>query len=95
MSAYVVGHITVKDADKWVEYRSRVPATLEPWGAEVVFRGCRAVVLDGEYRHTDTVVLRFPDKEAARNWHDSDAYQALVPLRKEAAEVELIGYDEE
>ena len=39
MTAYVIGHITVKDAEKWAEYRSRVPATLEPWRAEVVLRG--------------------------------------------------------
>ena len=31
--AYVVGHITVKNADKWAEYRSKVPQTLAPWGA--------------------------------------------------------------
>lgn len=23
MTAYVIGHITVKDADKWAEYRSQ------------------------------------------------------------------------
>jgi len=38
-NAYVVGHLTVKNADKWAEYRNRVPATLEPWRAELVFRG--------------------------------------------------------
>lgn len=31
-NAYLIGHLTVKDADKWAEYRSRVPATLAPWG---------------------------------------------------------------
>src|SRR5262245_4479081 len=35
VTAYVIGHITVKDAERWAEYRSRVPATLEPWRAEV------------------------------------------------------------
>ena len=38
-NAYVIGHITVKDANKWDVYRSRVPDTLAPWGAELVFRG--------------------------------------------------------
>ena len=36
-TAYVIGHITVKNAEKWAEYRNQVPATLEPWGAELVF----------------------------------------------------------
>jgi uncharacterized protein (DUF1330 family) len=34
--AYVVGHITVKNSEKWKEYRTRVPATLEPWGHQVI-----------------------------------------------------------
>lgn len=27
-SAYLIGHITVKNEEKWAEYRSQVPATL-------------------------------------------------------------------
>ena len=64
MSACVIGHITVKDADKWAQYRAQVPATLAPWGAELLFRGQRAAVLSGEHAHTDTVVIRFPDAAA-------------------------------
>mgnify|MGYP003515399154 CR=1 FL=1 len=43
----VIGHITVKDAAKWAEYRSQVPATLAPWDAELVFRGEKLAVLGG------------------------------------------------
>eukprot|EP01034_Spumella_vulgaris_P019084 gene19084-24389_t len=38
-AAYVIGHISVKDADQWAAYRSAVPATLAPWQAELVLRG--------------------------------------------------------
>jgi uncharacterized protein (DUF1330 family) len=31
MTAYVIGNITVKDPDKWAEYRRLVPETLVPW----------------------------------------------------------------
>lgn len=92
--AYVVGHITVKDSAKWDEYRQQVPDTLAPWGAELVFRGQKAQVLAGEHAHTDIVVIRFPDRAAADSWHASVAYQALVPLRRQAAEVVLLSYEE-
>lgn len=91
--AYVIGHITVKDAARWAEYRSRVPATLVPWGAELVFRGQRAAVLTGAHAHADVVVIRFPDAAAAAGWHASAAYQALIPLREQAAEVVLLAYE--
>ncbi len=93
-SAYIIGHITVKDTDKWTEYRNKVPSTLEPWGAKVVFRGKLLSVLSGSHGHTDTVVIRFPDSQALNNWHSSPQYQALIPLRQEAAEVELLAYEE-
>jgi uncharacterized protein (DUF1330 family) len=92
-SAYLIGHITIRDAVKWAEYRSRVPATLEPWGAELVFRGTRTTILAGEHPHPDVVVIRFPDQQAVAAWHASAAYQALIPLRQQAAEVVLLSYD--
>ncbi len=92
--AYVIGHITVKDATKWAEYRARVPATLAPWQAELLFRGERIAVLGGEHRHRDTVVIRFPSAEAVDGWFQSDAYQALIPLRLAAADIDLISFAE-
>jgi len=93
-SAYVIGHISVKDADIWAEYRDRVPATLAPWGAELMLRGRLAAVLAGEHAHTDTVVIRFPDREAVNAWYASAAYQSLIPLRERAAEMVLLAFEE-
>jgi uncharacterized protein (DUF1330 family) len=93
MSAYVIGHITVKDPQRWEEYREQVPATLAAWGAEVVLRGRRVAVLAGDHAHADTVVIRFPDANAVSAWHGSSEYQALIPLREEAAEMVLICYE--
>ena len=90
--AYLVGHITVKDADKWAMYRTQVPATLMPWGAEVVFRGTKATTFSGQLPHMDIVVIRFPDKQSIDR-HASDAYQALLPLRQQAADMLLVSYE--
>ncbi len=91
--AYLIGHITVKDEEKWSQYRSQVPATLAAFGAEVVFRGKCRLVLSGEHGYTDTVVLRFPDLAAIEGWYRSPAYQALIPIREQAADMVLIGYN--
>jgi uncharacterized protein (DUF1330 family) len=93
MTAYVIGHITVRDLEKWGEYRGKVPGTLAQWGGELVLRGRRVAVLSGEHLHTDTVVIRFPDAGAVAGWYGSPAYQALIPLREQAAEVMLISYE--
>jgi uncharacterized protein (DUF1330 family) len=91
--AFVIGHVTVKDPSKWAEYRAQVPATLVAWRGEVLLRGRRAAVLGGSHHHTDAVVLRFPDLAAAASWHGSAAYQALIPLRMQAADVDLVSFE--
>jgi len=95
MSYYVIGHIRVRDAARWADYRARVGATLASFGCELVMRGRVDAVLAGDWPGTDTVVLRFADAASARAWHDSSAYQALVPLREAGAEVVLVGYQGE
>lgn len=92
-NAYVIGHITVNDVEKWAEYRRQVPATLKPWGAELVLRGKLASILAGDHAHADTVVIRFPDIAAVNSWYASPAYQALIPLRESAAEIVLLAYE--
>jgi uncharacterized protein (DUF1330 family) len=93
-TACLIGHITVKDEALWAEYRSKVPATLTPWGGELLLRGKRVAVLAGEHSYTDVVVIRFPDQAALNGWHASAAYQALIPLRQQAADVVLLAYAE-
>jgi uncharacterized protein (DUF1330 family) len=94
MSAYVIGHIVVKDDTKWAEYRRQVPGTLDPWGARLVFRGSKTAVLCGEHPYNDTVVIRFPDQDSVNKWYHSAAYQSLIALRTDAADVTLISYEE-
>ena len=91
--AFVVGQMTVKHPEKWAQYRSQVLATLVPFGGELVFRGEQVQSFSGVNPHPDIVVIRFPSLGDAQGWHGSDAYQALIPLRQEAADVVLTTYE--
>ena len=91
--AYVVGQMTVKNEMKWAEYRGQVLATLKPFGGELVFRGHQVKALSGECPHADIVVIRFASLADADGWHNSAAYQALIPVREEAADVVLTTYE--
>ena len=91
--AYLVGNITVKNPQKWADYTRQVPATLVPWGAELVFRGKQVAAFAGENAHPDIVVIRFPDVASMNQWFASAAYQSLIALREQAADVVLVGYE--
>jgi uncharacterized protein (DUF1330 family) len=90
--AFVVGQMTVKQPEKWAQYRSQVLATLLPFGGELVFRGEQVQSFSGVNPHPNIVVIRFPSLDHAQDWHASAAYQALIPLRQAAADVVLTTY---
>lgn len=94
MSAYLIGHMTVKDPAQWALYVEGVRKSLLPFAAEVVFRGRLTSVLAGELPYPLTVVIRFADDAALQGWYRSEDYQALIPIRDRAADVVIASYDE-
>lgn len=93
VAAYAIGHITIKNSDKWVEYCKQVPATLSPWNAELLFRAKKLTTFSGEHSYDHVVVICFPDSASMEGWFKSGDYQRLIPLRDQAADVVLIAYE--
>ncbi len=83
MSAYVVVHGTVLNADKMQEYGADAGPTLATYGGELVSRG-PSEVLAGESSHQLMVVIKFPSRQNALDWYNSAEYQAVIPTRMEA-----------
>jgi uncharacterized protein (DUF1330 family) len=94
VAAYLIGTIRVSDAALWREYTRRVGATFEQHGGEVMGRGTKAIDLSGQAHGDRMVMARFADLAALQRWHDSPEYQALVPLRRKAADVVLAAYEQ-
>ena len=93
MAAYLIGHITIKDPVKWEKYVEGVQVSLAPFGAKILFRGKRFNVFTGEHPYHNTVVIEFSEPSAMQQWYSSENYQKLIPLRDQAADVVIIGFD--
>ena len=93
MPAFLIGHITIKDPLKWQKYVDGVRVSLEPFKAKIIFRGKRVTIFAGEHPYDHTVVVAFPDQSAIQQWYNSDDYQKLIPIRREAADVVIVSYD--
>ncbi len=94
MSAFVVGHIEIKDEEGFNSYAEKGLEIVASVGGEFVMRGELARVLNGKHERSTFVLLKFPDQEAVSKWYDSDAYQSLIPARNEAADITFLSYDE-
>ncbi len=93
MAAFLVGQITVKDDDLWQQYMDSVRDSLTPFDATVVFRGQRAAVLAGQNDYDLVVVIEFSELPVLQEWYQSDQYQAIIPLRDQAADMVITAYE--
>ncbi len=84
-NGYMIAQVDVHDTDTYREYAAKVPGTLVAYGGRILVRGGRIEPLEGDAPPQRTVVIEFPSLDHARDWYESDAYQALIPLRHAAA----------
>jgi len=94
MSAYLVVHLTAKDMGKLKDYAGQAYALIQAAGGERVVRAKVTEVLVGDHDHKVCAIFRFADGDTLRTWYHSDAYQALIPLRDEAADITFIVLEE-
>lgn len=93
MAALVIAQINQRDPNKMAAYAEAAAKTLAPYGGEILHRGRFDATLLGKAHPHGLGVLRFPDTHSARRWFVSPEYQAVAPLRDEAAEMTFVLYD--
>ena len=80
--AYVVGHATVTNPEKFAaEYSSKVEETIRAFGGQFLVRGGDISYREGEKLGDIDVILEFPDRKSAIAWEESKQYQAIVSGR--------------
>jgi uncharacterized protein (DUF1330 family) len=81
MPAYAIAHLwSLEMGPDIVEYVERIDATLAPFGGRFVVHGATADVREGSLAG-DVIAIEFADRADATAWYESDAYQAILPLR--------------
>jgi len=94
MAAYLISAYTVTgDEDAFAQYRQAGLPILQRYGAEVLVAEEDAPAREGKPAQ-HTVVVRFPSREAAEAFYESDAYQRVVHLRTDNSEGWLVICDE-
>lgn len=85
MSAYLVSSFTITNQDGYQAYLQKVGKTLMDHGAEVLVADYASEAMEGTPAPV-TVVIKFASKEAARGWHESPDYQAIIRHRLDSTE---------
>lgn len=85
---YWVVQVSVDDPEVYRRYREAVGAALAPYGGRFIVRAGQQEVTEGAARPR-TVVLEFPDYQAALDCYRSAHYQKVRAIRLTAAEADF------
>ena len=93
MTAYIIADVTVTDAEKMAQYREWSTKAMQEHGAEVLVRGGAFEVLEGPWTPSRLVLLKFPSREQAKAFYDSQTYTHARSLREGAGIMRMIVVD--
>jgi len=82
MRAYIIVDLTPTNPEKLQRYSAEASETIAAFGGQFLAKG-PIEALHGDMPHKMKAIIEFKDRETAKNWYDSAAYQKLVPLRDE------------
>ena len=85
MPVYVVAELTIEDRAEYARYEAGFMAIFQQYRGEVLAVDEQPSVLEGDWKHTRTVLLRFPDRAEAERWYRSPEYQAIAQHRWKAS----------
>jgi uncharacterized protein (DUF1330 family) len=82
---YVIVLLDVADRALYVEYAKRATEIEARYGGRPLVVGDANEVVEGSWPAARTVILEFPSIDQARAWYSDPDYQAIIPMRHEAA----------
>ena len=91
MSAYLIVDISaIRDEQTYGRYRQQVSSGLRDAGGEYLARGSEIDVLEGDWRPSRIVVVRFGSMQAGRDWWASPHYAQLRQMRQASTRTNMI-----
>lgn len=90
MTAYAVAHMRqARMGPQIVEYLQKIDATLEPFSGRFLVHGGDVEVIENDWPG-HLIVIEFPDRQHARGWYNSPAYQAILTLRTDNSQSDVV-----
>ena len=98
MPVYIIARMKIFDREGYDRYEDGFMPIFEKFNGTMLSVDEEPTVLQGEWNHTRSILIEFPDKKSAYAWMMSPEYQEIAKLRLVASEGESIlveGIEEE
>ncbi|MFT5580069.1 MAG: hypothetical protein ACI9WS_002829 [Paraglaciecola psychrophila] len=90
MTHYIIAEITIADREEYARYEAGFMAIFSRYQGKMLAVDEQPESLEGQWPHTRTVLVEFPDREHTMAWYQSADYQALAQHRRNASEGNLV-----
>ena len=81
MSGYAIAQIEVNNPENYKEYLAKVTDIVTKFGGEFLVRGGEFSHVEGEWKNSRNIVIKFPSYEKALEWYNSEEYKPVKPIR--------------
>jgi len=90
MPAYVLAELTIEDRAEYARYEAGFMEVFQRFRGELLVVDEKPTVVEGDWKHTRTVLIRFPDAAEAERWYRSPEYQAIAQHRWRASRANAV-----
>ena len=90
MSYYFMAQIKIRDATEYQRYLDQADTVFSKYNGKYLAVDKNPVVIEGEFRHSRAVLIRFENKPDFEKWYYSDDYQRILKYRMNAARCDTI-----
>ena len=86
MSVYVIAQISITDREAYNRYQARFLDVFEKFRGQLLAADEKPEVVEGDWPHEKVILMKFPDKEAFREWAYSPEYREIARDRQAGSE---------
>ena len=81
MTGYAITQIEVTNPEDYKEYLAKVTDIVTKFGGEYLVRAGEYTEIEGKWKYSRNVVIKFPSYEKALEWYSSEEYKPVRQIR--------------
>jgi len=90
MTVYFIALVDITDRQEFSVYEQGFMEVFGRYGGRLLAVDDNPAILEGEWPHTRTVLMSFPNAEELERWYRSDEYQSIARHRYEASSADIV-----
>ena len=90
MSVYLIAQLQIHDRERYAEYEAGFMEVFQRFEGKLLAVDESPETIEGDWSWTRTVLIEFPSGAQAKEWYQSEAYQALAQHRWAASDGNIV-----